>query len=339
MAKKRNKIQVNKGFKDFSLDLKDGNIYGAIYFIGSEELLIDWAISSVVSRYINEAVLEIDMVKIDLDNATFDFVVSVCEMPAMLSEKKVVVIKNYGGEFGDNFISYLETISEDVVVIITTNSLNDKLVNAVSDDKAYQMETIDRPELKNFIKKRLKGFNKKIDNVNISLLIDESHYYDKDSDYKLYNFENDLMKIAYLSEDVLVDENSIKDGLSYTLEKSIFAIFDSLNASNKKKALDTYKDLILAGEDNFKILGSLVYQLELMYQIKELSNAGYNLNDINERLKNYNFVQIKIANKNVRNMEINHIAELLYYAFDIDALVKSGKIDADVAIELLIMQY
>ncbi|MCQ2551052.1 MAG: DNA polymerase III subunit delta [Clostridia bacterium] len=307
--------KVENDFRSFSKDLKENNIKGVICFHGQEDFLIDWAIEQLVKRYVAPGFEALDYVKVTEDMDVMENL----EMATMMSEKRVVVAKGFKGEApsydGDN-----------ILVLI-----GDK-VKGVKD---YSFDRLDVRELYSFISKRLRAKGIDIGRDELAFMVDISGYYNKESGYRLTNFENDIKKLIALCDGEKVTRENISQAMNGDLDTFIFDFIESLSSRNKDKSFRMLDNLLSTGTSFFSLVALITNQFEMMLEILELEQQGMNMAGITKELKIHEF-RVKKAYSACKHFTIDRLKEMLINLYDIDTSVKSGNMDQRTALELFI---
>lgn len=343
-------------FETISEDIKSGNIGNVLFLRGVEQYLVTWSCEILVKKYVNEATSALDLVKFDPDNFDVERVIEACETVPMFSERKVVLIDNFyfmWGKapkdiFGENqkktFIEYLSEMPTTTLLIIAAPEPEDfntqKYGNAVSKalDKVgttYKFEALQERQLLAFMKKRIKAGGKIAGRNAMNMLISESGYYNKEIDYGLYNLDNDLKKIIALSEGEEITVDDVEKGVSDNLEHNTFKLLDSISNNRKDEAFRLIRELLLTGHDEFELLGSILGQLELMLEVKEMRALAMSLPQIKSALKIHEF-RIKKAMGFSGGYSVAQIKKMLKMAFEVEKNIKSGTLKGEMALEMLV---
>jgi DNA polymerase-3 subunit delta len=96
--------------------------------------------------------------------------------------------------------------------------------------------------------------------------------------------------------------------------------------------------MLAAKEPPLRILNLIVRQFSQMYVVKDMASQGMNISQMAAKLSIKDF----IVRKNVglaRNFSMEQIRSLLEDAADCEERVKSGLLDEQMAVELLMVQY
>lgn len=343
------KFEKEHSFKTFSKDIKSGEISNVILMHGEEQYLIDWAIDSLVNKYVNPSSKCMDYLSLKEENVTIDNIISASDTFSMFSERRVVVVKDflplktasakgYGKEDVETLIDYIKKPNDSTILILTSEEIDKKLTLCkalISQGEEYDFSPIDKGDLQSFIKKNIKKAGKQIDSKNLRYMIELSGYYNKDTEYRLYNLDNDIKKAVALSDTLDIGEEIIKDAISGDIDTYIFNLIDAVSYNKKEDAYKILYNILSGGTDPFKILALLVSQFELMLSVKELREEGSNLIDISKILKIHEF-RIKKAIGFSDKFSLNKIKETLTNIYQTDKMIKSGNLDSKLALELFI---
>lgn len=316
---------------------------------GVEQYLINWAVDTLVNKLVNPASKCMDYLSLYEESMTVDNIISGCNTFSMFSEKRVVVVKDFpplktaspkgfGKDEIEKLIDYINNSNESTVLILTSEEVDKKtaLYKAInSKGSDYDFAPIDRGDLQAFIKKNIKKNGKIIDTKTLRFMIELSGYYNKDTEYRLYNLDNDIKKIVALCDDELIDENSVKEAVLGDVDTFIFNLIDAVSNNKKDDAYRILYNILSDGSDPFKILALLVSQFELMLEVKELREEGRNLVEISKILKIHEF-RIKKAIAFCDKFSLNKIKETLTNIYQTDRMIKSGELDSKLALEIFI---
>ena len=77
------------------MDLKENSFRNTILMYGVEDYLIDWAVKKVKETFIDPVLEQMDFLAHDGRNVTPAEIVTSCEIFPVLSEKRVVVVKDF----------------------------------------------------------------------------------------------------------------------------------------------------------------------------------------------------------------------------------------------------
>lgn len=153
----------------------------------------------------------------------------------------------------------------------------------------------------------------------------------------LWLVHNELEKLrAYRSPEIIrrADVLLLSTGV---VEEDIFAIMDAISAKNVELASKKIREQLQAGLDEFYILTMLARQFRILTQIRSyVSNVqGASKDDIAKTLKLHPFVAQKTAAA-ASAFAPKFLVEMLSFFFDLERDMKTGRIQPELAIDLLL---
>ena len=333
-------------FKEFGKDLKDGNIKNVCLLWGRESFLSEWAEREIVKAYSNDVSRQFDVAEFDGEEADPYKIIEACETLPLFSEKKLVVVdrlpllEGKAGSGGEEVIlSYLKNPSDTTVLIFLCGEKVDKrraVYKAIAKAGAvYEFDKLTVNELGAWIKKRFKTHKKIISDRELKQLIDISGYYDKDSDYTLYHFENDISKVILHSAGDVITLEDVENTVSGNINTNIFVLIDHIGAGDKKSAFNMLSDMFLYGESEYGILALLHRQFENVLNVKQLLREGRSKGEIAAMLNSKDFIVNKWMALG-RKYEEEDLKKIMKNIYNSDKLIKSGEMESRMALELLI---
>lgn len=106
----------------------------------------------------------------------------------------------------------------------------------------------------------------------------------------------------------------------------------------QQDALKLYYDLLAQKEPPMNILGLMVRQFNGILQAKEALAVGINHYDIAKSMGVAPFIAQKYSSQ-AKNFSIKQLKLALKDLADVEEAVKTGKLDAKMAVELMIIKY
>lgn len=338
-------------FKAFSRDIKENKISDVLLFFGQEDFLINWAKDTVIAKYINPNVKEIDLTVLSEDELTVDNIVEACETFPFMSAKKVVVakdfsglnksyVKGYGEKEKEKLLEYIKNPNENTILIFIRDEIDLKnpLCKLIeSKGGLYDFHQLDNLSLKGFIAKRFKAQDVGITPEQIKNIIEFSGYNHKETEYNIWNLDNDIKKIIALCNGEKVKDEDIYMGVQGDLDTFVFNFIDGITTGKKDKAFSLLENILKTKGEPYSIIGLLVNQFELMLQIKEFREDSFSKGEIQKKLK-INEFRLKKILQTVDFFSVKKLKELLVYLYEIDRNVKSGLIESSLALELFLIK-
>lgn len=336
-------------FQTISKDIKEDKVGPVIAIFGREQYLVNWACEQIVNKYINPACKDMDLTVLEGEKINIDLIKEACETFTMMSDKKIVVVKDFtifeGKKmkgFTENqeneLIDYIKIVPEGCILIITANSADKrkKLFKVISESgQTYDFKALNDKDLKLFVEKRFRLAGKVTKPSIINEFVHSSGYFNKESNYTLYNLENDIRKIIAYSEGEEILLSDVLATVSGNIETSIFAMLDAISIGRKDEAYILLNSLLSSGESVYMVLSLIASQFETILEVKEMLEEGKNQKQIQGILKIHEF-RIKKAMSFAGRYSVSNLRKILTKVYEIDRSIKTGVLEQNLALELFI---
>lgn len=338
-------------YKRIDKDIRSNSVKNLLLLYGRENFLIHWAVGALVKKFVNDASRDMDFSKLDGTAVTFEQIRNDCETLPFLSERRVVLISDFklveGGKTkgmddeGEKLLAeYLKDIPENCMLIVTSESADKrkKIFKSFAETGAvYEFGELDEKSLKSYIEKRFKEAGKSARPSVVAGLIAASGYYDKDTDYTLYNLENDIRKAVAYCENADIGMDAVENTVSGNLDTNVFAMIDALGRERKEEAYQMLHNLLVSGEQVYKLLALLCSHFEIILSVKEMKEEGKSFAEMKEILGIHEF-RIKKAAALAEKYRLGSLRKILQKAYEIDKSIKTGLLDSSLAMELFIAE-
>ncbi|WP_312649033.1 DNA polymerase III subunit delta [Aminipila sp.] len=338
-------------FQTIAKDLKADKIGPVAALFGREQYLVNWSCEQIVDKYINPACKELDLSVLEGEKITIDAIKEACETFTMMSEKRIVIVRDFtlleGTKmkgFSENqeseLADYMKHVPEGCILIITANNADKRkrLFKSINENgQAYDFEALNEKALKSFVEKRFRSAGKVTKPSVINEFVQSSGYFHKEANYTLYNLENDIRKIIAYSEGEEILLSDVLATVSGNLETSVFAMLDAISIGRKNEAYILLNSLLSAGENLYMILSLIASQFEIILEVKEMLEEGKNQKQIQGILKIHEF-RIKKAMSFAGRYSVNNLRKILTKVYEIDRSIKTGILEQNLALELFIAQ-
>jgi len=326
-------------FVTITKDIREGNMPNIILLCGEEQYLVAWAAETLAAKYVSESAKVLDLSIADGESTSFRDVENMCETLPVVSERKVVILRDYKPEDAKEAGKYFSGIPETTMLIFTESGKPDRRITRLAREngRVYDFDPLDVRDLRAFINKRIHSAGMTALPSAVEMMISRSGYCSKDADYSLYNLENDIKKAIAHSTGSEVTEEDVSASLSDSLETNIFAMLDALSRNRKSEAFRLLHDLIMSGENHYRLLKTMASQVELMLCVREMSDEGMNRSEMHEELGIHEF-RIKKAAEAAASYSRNDLAGILKNIYSTDERIKSGTLEPSMALEMIIAE-
>lgn len=330
-------------------DLKNNRIRNVYLFYGPEEYLKKYYLDAIEKRLLNDdlktlnrVILEgkTDVVKI-IDN---------CETLPVFSEKRVVIAKSSGllkpkksaGEErgkakagNEDLVSFIQNVPGHVCLIFYEEEIDKrvKAVDAIKKNGLVVEFSFQKPaELAKWVVKVFKSFNKEIDIMTASQLVDSC-------EPGMNEILNEINKVVlFLGNRVKVTGEDIEQVCTKSVKGRIFDLTDAIAGKNSVEALKLLNDMIILKEPVPKIIYMITRQFRHILEMKLLEKEGLSLNEAASRLGITPYAAGKIL-KHSNSFTIDTLKRAIEQSLELDVAVKTGMINDRIAAELLISEF
>lgn len=254
-----------------------------------------------------------------------------------LSDKRVVVLEDTDlfTRANDELAQLLANIPETCVVIFSEEKADARLKQTKTAKEmgcVAQFGNLTEAELSDWIFKKLSREHRPITKDALDMFVARCGD-------DMWQISNELEKvISYTFGKDGIRCEDVDAVIPAPAEDKIFAMIDSILGGNKKAALSYYKDLLILRSEPRRVLSLLRDQLRLMLHAKELGDEHMTPKMIAEALGNMKESRVKLALSASRKSSKISLTEKIVKCTDTDERIKSGLIDEQIGVEVLITE-
>lgn len=327
------------GYREFfdKLDKQPGSL-GLVLIYGQEQYLIDGALKMAKHKYITEGAESIDFNIIDTrsdDQFSFDRLDEMVSMPPMMSDRRLVIIRQSGitgKEVSDKDLDMLKNIPSSCVVIFVEDEADAKrkIFKAfVQNGTVVSMGAMEEEDISVRVSRMFAKYNLTIDSRASMSLISRCGS-------GMLAISGEVAKIALYCQNAgftRVTEEIIEDCCPPDLSGRIFDIMDACGSKNPAKALGTLNNLIAVREPVIQIRVQVINHLKRLIMAKEAGDgrklaAEAGMND---------YYAGKLVSQ-AQNFSMNRLISTYLAACQSDSDVKHGLIDERFALEIILVK-
>ncbi|MCK4891193.1 MAG: DNA polymerase III subunit delta [Candidatus Pacebacteria bacterium] len=199
-------------------------------------------------------------------------------------------------------------------------------------------------KFENWIKDRIEKFGENIkkDAINVLAISLGKGLAQKDRSgkmnqaYNLWEASNEIEKlISYCNGREILKED-VELLVKSKVDMNIFNLIDSISSGNKNKAVLLLNKQLEEGLNENYILTMFVYQFRNLIKIKSLLNQGLVNQQIVSQTKMHPFVVQKSV-KQCQKFDTQTLKKIYKKLFDADLAIKTGKMDARLVLDLIVV--
>ena len=295
--------------------------------ISDSKTLIDKKIEELINNGFKDALVT----HYDLEENSINSLIEDADTISFLSPNKVIIGDNFSTNNNlEPLLKYIDNPNDDVLLILTTKKLDErkKEIKTLMKKTNYLKLEVSPKDILD-----MEFASYKVDFKVLRLL---EEYYASDNERLISECQK--LKLAFLesknitykeAEELLIKPLNNQDNLSFSLVRNI-AIKD------KKSALLNYQELLNYNIEFFTIMGLLESQYRLLYQVMILSKQNISYNDMAKILDVHPF-RVKKTLELLSYYTKKELTKIIKNLASLDYKVKSGEMDKDLIIDLLIL--
>ncbi|MFL7791415.1 MAG: DNA polymerase III subunit delta [Anaerolineae bacterium] len=310
-------------------------------FHGSDEFTCAETLADFRSRLGPPDTVDLNTTLLDGRKATLAELRHACDAIPFLAEKRLVIVEDLlartsGQEkFLDKLAGYLGQLPETTRLVFVETKLlpasHPILQLAQKDERGYAKQFVspDVKMLPGWIEKRVHKYGGEIEPQAAAQLAAVVG-----ADLRLLDQEIEKL-VTYVNAERAITEADVDAIVPYAQAAVVFDLVDALGRRDGQTAARTLHRLLDAGEHPLGLLAMIVRQFRLLIQVKELKAEGANPQTIAKALGIHPFPARKLHNQ-ATYFTAEQLEMVYRHLLDSDVAIKSGEIEAEVALDLLV---
>lgn len=321
--------------KRIAQDIKN-NQFSKVYLLYGEEAYLrkqyrDNLINALLDT--NDAMNRSIYVGKDID---VNEVVDMANTMPFFAERRVIVVENSGWfKSGNDRITELVKSLPDTTCMIFVEEEMDKrskLYKAcTANGYAAQCTVQDEATLKKWVMGLLKKENKLITPDALNLLLDKTGA-------NMENIRREVEKLVcykYYEEGITVAD--VEELCIVQIQNKIFDMVESVAQKDQKTALALYYNLLALKEAPMKILALIARQFNMLLQVKEMKQKGYQESEIASQTGLNPYYLKKKYMPQAAQFKTAQLTEALRACVEAEESVKTGRMSDILSVELIIV--
>lgn len=260
------------------------------------------------------------------DNPDLNSVKSSIQSAPFLSEKRMIIMKNFlsgsKSEAQAELKDSLESVPESTVMIFAEINPPDKRMSLFkflsTNANVYLYAKPKGVQLSNWLVKRVLFHEGQIDQMSANYLI--SILGDN-----LWALENETQKLCLYAQGKIINKEMIDELVNGNVEKSVFTMTDQMARKDHAGVLKSLRELQKQGEEPAFIFSMIARQFRIMLEIKSLAEARMGESSIASKMAVHPFVVMNTI-RQCKNFTYGQLKSGLEKLLEIDRRLKSGNI-------------
>lgn len=339
-------------YKEIMNSIKKNEIKKIYLFFGEEAYLVNNVLEVLKKNLIDPSFEQLNFAILEGKEMNINKIIDACETLPFMADRKLIYVKDldlFSGKskiFSEQeeklMVEYIKEIPESTTIVFYGFATIDSRKKIVKEIKKYgdvvEFTKFSEEDLNKWIKKIFKSHGKSIGSKELTFLKGHLDYLGKNSTQNLYDVENDLNKIiGYMGAEENLKEEHIEKVLSSNFQNDIFKLMDAIEKRDATDAIKRLNYILDDGEPILKVLTTLGNQIKHILSAKLLLDEGYSSKMIASKLGIHPFVASKCASQS-RRFTVDELKGLLNKFLDVDLMIKTGKMNDKMAIEMLVIE-
>lgn len=259
------------------------------------------------------------------------------ETMPFFAERRLIILENSGllKSGGEQLAQYLQAPAETTYLVMVETEVDkrSKLYKTIqSKGCAVEFAIQDESTLKRWVLGMMKKENKRISESALNELLEKTGT-------DMENIRKETEKLfCYCMDKEVITEADIEEICTKRITNHIFDMVSAIADKKQKRALELYYELLALKEPPMRILFLIARQFNLLLQVKELRQKGYQNKAIGEKVGLPGFIAGKYVTQASR-FETADIREALEACVAAEEDIKTGKMNDTMSVELLIIRY
>ena len=258
---------------------------------------------------------------------------------SIFKERKLIVLENsfLNKDFKKEFLENCEKFinSKEIILFYEDGQIseNDSLSKFLRKHaKSQEFQLLGGQKLKSWVKKEFEKYRCQITDGALEKLIE---WVGND----LWRFSNEIKKIASFKSDI--QEKDIELLVKPKIETDIFKTIDFLASRNKKQALGLIQKHLEKGDPPLYLLSMINFQFRNLLLVKSQESGDRPYDNfpftLSKKLNLHPYI-IKKTIQQADKFSLEELKTIYQKVFQADFNIKTGKIEPEIALDLLIAE-
>lgn len=323
--------------KSIDQDIKAGTFKKSYLLFGEERYLIRQYRDKLRKALVPEGDT-MNFTSFEGDDINPKEVIDLAETLPFFAERRVILIEKSGlfKKGGDDLADYLPEAPDSTLFLFVEEEVDkrSRLYKAASKAGsviAFGGQTDET--LAKWVGNRVRREGKNITQGAYELFVSKTGN-------DMENIDKELEKlICYCMDREVITLEDVEAVTTEQITSRIFTMIDAIADHQQKKALDLYYDLLALKEPPMRILFNMMRQFQSMLIVKAMSNQGFSNKDIAAKAGCPEWAVRNKYLRQCRSFSIEQIKEALSEGVSYEEAVKTGQMNDQMAVELLIVKY
>lgn len=306
-----------------------------IFLFGADSFRAQKKLGEIISHYKEIYKNAINLKIFDEENFNFQELNSFLNLVAIFKERKLLILKNLfsNSEFREGFFKQKEKFvnSKEIIVIFEGKEISkeDHLFQfLLKNSKWQEFKFLENEKLKNWAKREILNYNLKITSEALEKLLE---FVGND----LWQLDNEIKKLSSYKRGEKIEVKDIELLVRPKIEVEIFRTIDAIAEKKKKTAFYSLHCHLKRGDHPLYLLSMIKFQFRNLLIVKDLIERKKPYYQILKESKLHPLI-IKKCYFECQKFTKEELKKIYQKIFHLELNIKTGKIEPETALELLI---
>lgn len=312
-----------------------------IFLYGQDTYRLQQKLNEIINHYKKIHQTGLNLKYYHLPKVDFqEFIEELLQTP-IFQEKKLLILADVfsSPEFSEKVLENQQilTNSKDIILFYQKGKVDHKnfLFKFLLKYATFQeFEFLEGEKLKNWLRKEITNLGGKISPKALAKLID---FVGNDS----WQLISEIKKLVNYKNNETIESEDIELLVRPEIENDIFKTIDAIAFKNKREALILLQRHLEKGDSPLYLLSMISFQFRNLLMIKshQLGDQLYanDMRILSERLKIHPYV-IRKTIQQTKKFTLEELKKIYQKIFETDLAIKTGKIEPETALPLLIAE-
>ncbi len=318
-----------------------------LFLYGEDTYRLGQKINEIINGYKKIHHSGLDLKFLDCKNLDFREFKDELQTTSMFKERKLFILENVflNSEFEKNFLDSKNFLreSKEIILIYKKGEINKKnslFKFLIKYAKTQEFKLLEGAALKRWVRREVERYGAEIDFLAVEQLINFTGN-------NLWQLSNEIKKlVCFKASKKIIKAEDLELLVVPEFEQNIFKTIDAVVSKNKRKAFFLIYKQLKKGDSLLYILSMIVSQVRNLLIIKEryelsmranLQIDNLNLNKLSKELGMHPYVAKK-ALWQAQKFSLEKLRKIFQKFFQIDFQIKTGQIDPETALTLLVAE-
>ena len=264
-------------------------------------------------------------------------VIDLAQTMPFLAQRRVLVIENSGffRRGGEALAEYLADPAQTAFFVFVESEIDrrSRLYKAVTaNGRVIECKTPDEAVLKRWVVELLTKEGLRITQRDLDFFLEKTG-----TDMENIRGEVEKLSCYCMGRDVVTAQD-IGEICARQTGSRIFDMVDAVADKKQRRAMELYYDLLTLKEPPMRILFLVARQFNLLLQVKELKNKGYDARGIGPKVGLADFIVRKYVAQ-AQKFKESELKQAVRDCVETEESVKTGKMNDVLSVELLIVKH